>query len=148
MQEKKLSGLNKERENTIESGRSLAESDRYGGSDGRRSPLTRGRWLASAGPAGSPAHVEARGANESLRMARPWNLNCPVPPTTASEPRLKTGADVALAICRHDDRSLGRCGLPLTQTLHTYRHKARALATESTRINPIWNLSVLVSWAR
>src|SRR5271166_1533630 len=89
MQAKSLSGLNKERENTIESGRSLAESDRHGGSDGRRSPLTRGRWLASAGPAGSPAHVEARGANESLRMARPWDLNCPVPPTTASEPRLE-----------------------------------------------------------
>ena len=47
-----------------------------------------------------------------------------------------TSADVALAICRHDDRSLGRCGLPLTQTLQTYRHKTRALATESTRINP------------
>ena len=30
-----------------------------------------------------------------------------------------TGAGVALAICHHDDLSLGRCGLPLTQTLQT-----------------------------
>jgi len=30
-----------------------------------------------------------------------------------------TGAGVALAICHHDDLSLGRRGLPLTQTLQT-----------------------------
>ena len=72
-------------------------------------------------------------------MARLWGPNCPVLPTTygargppASEvgrpqeigddrlgAEAGTGAGVALAICHHDDLSLGRRGLPLTQTLQT-----------------------------
>ena len=72
-------------------------------------------------------------------MARLWGPNCPVLPTTygargppASEvgcpqeigddrlgAEAGTGAGVALAICHHDDLSLGRRGLSLTQTLQT-----------------------------
>ena len=51
--------------------------------------LPEGDGKRPAGQQGLLLIAEARGANEFLRMARPWYLNGPVPPTTALEPRLK-----------------------------------------------------------